>query len=115
MRCPAGLSLGGVTPSEIALSIAAEMLQVRRQRAATPAATAERTDSDAPPPEPAPSEAIDPVCGMTVEVATARYTAQHEMQSYYFCSVRCRESFQQEPERYLPSRPEGAARPRGSA
>ena len=108
VRCPAGLSLGGVTPSEIALSIAAEMLQVRRERQATTAQAAERAVSDAPSPESAPLEAIDPVCGMTVEVATARYTAQHETQSYYFCSARCRESFQQEPERYLPSRRVGS-------
>lgn len=101
VRCPAGLSLGGVTPSEIAFSIAAEMLQVRRQRPAAPATTAERAASEAPPLESALSEASDPVCGMTVEVATARHTARHEMQSYYFCSARCRESFQQEPERYL--------------
>ena len=107
VRCPAGLSLGGVTPSEIAFSIAAEMLQVRRQRPAVSPATAERAASEAPPIEPAATEASDPVCGMTVEVATARYTARHETQSYYFCSARCSENFQREPERYLASRPGG--------
>jgi xanthine dehydrogenase accessory factor len=32
-----------------------------------------------------PGTAIDPVCGMTVEMAGARYTAEHAGQTYYFC------------------------------
>jgi Cu+-exporting ATPase len=48
-----------------------------------------------------PTVAIDPVCGMEVEVATARYTAQHEGRTYYFCGRGCQLEFQDDPARYL--------------
>ena len=100
MRCPAGLDLGGVTPAEIALSIAAEILQVRRQSAKRPGKRAGGRTAG-PGTEPEARMAQDPVCGMTVTIGTARFTSNHRGQTFYFCSVHCQDSFQQEPERYL--------------
>ncbi len=45
--------------------------------------------------------ARDPVCGMTVDPATAKHRAQHLGNAYYFCSRSCRERFEAEPTRYL--------------
>ena len=45
--------------------------------------------------------AIDPVCGMTVKIATARHTHEHEGVRHYFCSPRCREKFIADPASYL--------------
>ncbi len=42
----------------------------------------------------------DPVCGMTVDVATARH-ADHQGQTHYFCSEACLAKFQGDPSRYL--------------
>ncbi|MGH3053897.1 MAG: heavy metal-binding domain-containing protein, partial [Gaiellaceae bacterium] len=48
----------------------------------------------------------DPVCGMTVDPATARGgSAVHVGRTYYFCNPRCREKFRAEPERYLTAQP----------
>ena len=44
---------------------------------------------------------IDPVCGMSVDPATARWSAQHEGTTYYFCSEGCRDKFVADPARYL--------------
>jgi P-type Cu+ transporter len=44
---------------------------------------------------------IDPVCGMTVDPATARGQAVHEGQTYYFCCPSCQQRFQADPARYL--------------
>ena len=52
------------------------------------------------------AEALDPVCGMTVAVATALHMSEHEGQTIYFCAAGCRERFEQEPERYLAARPQ---------
>jgi uncharacterized membrane protein YraQ (UPF0718 family)/YHS domain-containing protein len=41
--------------------------------------------------------AIDPVCGMQVEVANAPTYAQHGDQTYYFCSDHCRRRFAADP------------------
>lgn len=47
-----------------------------------------------------PVKATDPVCGMTVETATAKSSA-HRGHIYYFCSQNCREKFETAPETYL--------------
>ena len=49
-----------------------------------------------------PVEAIDPVCGMTVQASTAK-TAAFQGQVYYFCSQKCREKFEASPEPFLKS------------
>jgi Cu+-exporting ATPase len=43
-------------------------------------------------------EAIDPICGMTVTVATARHTAEVGGKTYYFCCAGCRSKFLQREE-----------------
>ncbi len=45
--------------------------------------------------------AIDPVCGMEVDEATATETAVHESKTYYFCARGCRLDFEDDPEKYL--------------
>ncbi|HWG38939.1 MAG TPA: HAD-IC family P-type ATPase, partial [Candidatus Acidoferrales bacterium] len=47
----------------------------------------------------------DPVCHMDVDPAKARGSAEYKGQTYYFCSPRCVERFQAEPERYLTPQP----------
>lgn len=44
----------------------------------------------------APGTAIDPVCGMTVQTATAK-SAVKNGRVYYFCSSDCRERFEAAP------------------
>ena len=48
--------------------------------------------------------AIDPVCGMTVDVASARYRSVHEGTTYYFCSAGCLKRFEEDPARFLAAR-----------
>jgi Cu+-exporting ATPase len=57
--------------------------------------------------------AIDPVCGMTVDPATARGGSHvHAGTTYWFCGARCSERFRAEPERYLnPAPPTPAPAP----
>ena len=45
--------------------------------------------------------AVDPVCGMTVDVATAKHTHVHQGVQHYFCNPRCRQKFIADPARYL--------------
>jgi xanthine dehydrogenase accessory factor len=88
VRNPAGLDLGARTPEEVALSIFAEIVQLRRT-AAQPVRVEE------------PPLAIDPVCGMKVDIAAARYTTEHAGKTFYFCNPRCREKFIAAPDRFL--------------
>ncbi|MDP6496139.1 MAG: YHS domain-containing protein [Dehalococcoidia bacterium] len=45
---------------------------------------------------------IDPVCGTEVnEASTPREEWQYWGVPFYFCSSKCREAFQREPEKYV--------------
>jgi xanthine dehydrogenase accessory factor len=45
--------------------------------------------------------AVDPICGMSVEIAIARYTHVHGGTIYYFCCAGCKAEFIRSPEKYL--------------
>ncbi|MGE5483738.1 MAG: YHS domain-containing protein [Ignavibacteriales bacterium] len=42
----------------------------------------------------------DPVCHMEVDPDKAAGEAEHQGKKYYFCSPRCRETFEREPAKY---------------
>jgi xanthine dehydrogenase accessory factor len=83
-RAPAGLDIGAVTPEEIAVSILAEIVQHRR--GAKPDAEVAGTALPS-------GDCLDPICGMTVEIATARDRSEVACQVVYFCCARCKEIF----------------------
>ncbi len=47
--------------------------------------------------------AIDPVCGMTVDKTAPAGTVEFEGQTYYFCSQRCVKKFRAAPQRFIAS------------
>jgi Cu+-exporting ATPase len=51
------------------------------------------------------SSAIDPVCGMRVEISTAKWTHVQDGQKFYFCALKCREKFTAAPDHYLKPQP----------
>ena len=51
--------------------------------------------------------AIDPVCGMEVEIATAQWTQEYNGETYYFCAPGCRFTFTEDPEKYVQGGPVG--------
>lgn len=88
IRAPAGLDLGAATQEEVALAIMAEVTRLRR---------AETPPAEGPP----VLTARDPVCGMEVDVATARHRAEWAGRTYYFCCAHCRRAFLDNPTTYL--------------
>jgi Cu+-exporting ATPase len=58
----------------------------------------------------APTEVLDPVCGMTISPDDAVGHVDYEGHTYYFCSDSCFERFRANPSRFVdPERKEGAA------
>jgi xanthine dehydrogenase accessory factor len=90
VRAPAGLDLGSVANEEIAVALLAELVSLRAAGVFRP--VLHRLA--------APVEALDPVCGMTVEVASAHHRFQHEGRTYYFCAAGCQREFERNPAAY---------------
>lgn len=104
LKYPAGLDIQALQGEEIALSILAEIVQTRRSRAAKPAAQAPAKPKRVFNLTPAATQkALDPVCGMTVEIATAHYMSEFEGRLYYFCAAGCKLAFEKAPQTYLHS------------
>ena len=58
------------------------------------------------------TKVTDPVCGMKVDPATSKHRAEHDGQTFHFCSGRCHDKFVANPEHYLkPVAPEPAGQP----
>jgi xanthine dehydrogenase accessory factor len=78
VRSPAGLDLGPSSQEEIAVAILAELVAWRHTRSQDVLV----------------EYATDPVCGMSVAVAGAAHTLEHESTTYYFCGAHCRKKFE---------------------
>ncbi len=50
----------------------------------------------------------DPVCGMEVDPKTAGGKSEYKGQTYYFCSLGCKKSFDKEPEKYVKAPTQGS-------
>ena len=50
----------------------------------------------------------DPVCGMMVDPQKSAGNVVHKGQTYYFCSARCAQRFEQDPEKFLAAQEEAA-------
>lgn len=93
IHAPAGIDLGRIPNREIAAAVMADLVARR--------AEGKLAVDSADPSQDRPQEAVDPVCGMTVLVAEARYHAVYEGRDYYFCAPGCQQRFEAEPAAFV--------------
>ena len=99
LRAPCGMDIGATSPQEVAISILAELVAVRRGRATFATPPLEEMAVAAPADE--GMVLLDPVCGLTVDPGSTRHIAEHAGTIYAFCSAGCRTAFRKDPEAYL--------------
>ena len=98
VRVPAGLDLGHTTHREVAVSVLAELVQMRAAGAFTPehdSALVARSIANEP------ATAIDPMCGMTLVADQTSRPYEYNGATYYFCCAGCRDAFVKDPVAHL--------------
>jgi xanthine dehydrogenase accessory factor len=86
---PAGIDIGARAPAEIALSILAQIVAVRRGKAVV------LNPLEIPEAAASPSRiAVDPICGMTVAVLAGTPSVEHDGETMYFCCEGCKARFE---------------------
>ena len=92
VRAPAGLDILATSPEEIAVSILAEIIQVKGAKSVIPKPKAELLVLL--------QEVKDPICGMSVEASTAKYKSEFRGNVFYFCCAGCKDKFEKHPDKY---------------
>ena len=87
IRIPIGLDLGRTTHREVAVAVLAELVKLR--------ASLESGASKEPPVPPA-AEAVDPICGMTVNADKTSHPLEVDGETHYFCCLSCRSRYENE-------------------
>jgi xanthine dehydrogenase accessory factor len=86
VHAPAGLDIHAETPAEIALSILAEITEVRRKMPVrVPQPVAEAV---------AHRMVVDPICGMEVDLDSTRFTLEHNGEVIGFCCPACMREYE---------------------
>lgn len=88
---PAGLDLGHIEHREIAVAILAKLVALRA--AGDIAGATQRAE--------VPTTAVDPVCGMQVTIAGAKFTSDLDGETFYFCCPACKNRFEQTPAEFV--------------
>ena len=95
IKCPAGIDMPARTFPEVALSIIAEIVTLRRSPEKKAAVVHEPAELSASP------LVEDPVCHMRIDPRTAAASFLFARSTYYFCNVHCKNIFEKDPRKYL--------------
>lgn len=96
VHTPAGVDIGAVTPPEIALSVLAQVVSAIRRdgiSATRPSTAITRSEADSAPRSSTIGSAIDPICGMTVQVSDDTPEVADDAGRHWFCCVGCKDTY----------------------
>jgi xanthine dehydrogenase accessory factor len=94
IHTPAGVDLGPIEHREIGVAVLAELVAIKAAGGITGIPVNDTSPATA---------AIDPVCGMTVQIEGARFSTVVGDADFYFCCPGCLTSFEASPAEYRDS------------
>jgi xanthine dehydrogenase accessory factor len=93
IEVPAGIPIGSHGPGEVAVSILARIVSVRRgQPDGAPSASAGASSG----------VAVDPICGMTVAAVESTLSIERDGATIYFCGEGCKAAFEAQEHASVP-------------
>jgi xanthine dehydrogenase accessory factor len=101
VRAPAGLNIGAKSPEEIAVSVLAEIIQMRANTVKTASRPKASTALPVINPPIIDDEAKDVICGMMVNKSKAKHQTEYQGKVFYFCCAGCKQTFEKSPQQYL--------------
>jgi xanthine dehydrogenase accessory factor len=105
IHSPAGIDINAKLPDEVAISILAQIIQVKNSLDVVVSFDQPGTTDG----ETAPSFYINPVCGIPVDMNNPKHIIDYKGEKVYFCCDGCKVKFEKDPEKYIQARAMGLA------
>lgn len=102
LHSPAGIDIHAKQPEEVAISILAEIIQLRNTGSLPQAFEGYLEQKDVP--VDAPKWYINPVCGVPVDINHPKHVVEYNNEKVYFCCDGCKVKFEKEPAKYIKMR-----------
>jgi xanthine dehydrogenase accessory factor len=95
---PAGIDINAKKPEEVAISILAQIIQVRNDNNVN---AFEKFETKKEDDGKAPVYYINPVCGVPVDINNPKHVVEYKNEKVYFCCDGCKVKFDAAPEKYM--------------
>jgi len=105
IHSPAGIDINAKLPDEVAISILAQIIQVKNSLDVVVSFDQPGTTGG----ETAPSFYINPVCGIPIDMNNPKHIIDYKGEKVYFCCDGCKVKFEKDPEKYIQARAMGLA------